>query len=215
MARIALIAGLVVAGALTGGIGWGLEAAFIGASVGATIGGLIGQVAFPLRLPNQFGPRLNDLTLSSSTNGAAIPIPYGTFRYAGNIIWSPGLKEHVKTTKHSSKGGPSYSSTDYTYTASFATAWGEGPGTILKIWFDSKIGYDATGVTPAGYPVPTFYPGDELQNPSPLIQGDKGVNVTPAFRGLIYAVWEDLPLADFGNRIPNLQALVAASIGRL
>jgi hypothetical protein len=56
------------------------------------------------------------------------------------------------------------------------------------------------------YKTPTFYPGDEFQTPDPLIQGSEGANVTPAFRGICYAVWENLPLLNFGNRIPNMRA---------
>jgi hypothetical protein len=216
MAKIALIIGLGVAGFFTGGLAWAAEgtafavgAAMTGLSIGLTAGNILGGLLFPMQLPNQVGPRLNDLTVSTSTNGSAIPIGYGTFRFAGNIIWSPGLQEHSKTTKQGGKGGPSYSSTTYTYTASWATTWGEGPATILKIWFDSKIGYDATsGSNIATYPAPTFYPGNEAQMPDPLIQGMVGVNKTSAFRGLVYAVWEDFLLTDFGNRIPNQQALV-------
>lgn len=272
-------------GAFTGGLGWfGFTAsaghALLGFSIGFTAGQALGSVLFPMKLPNQEGPRLSDLTVSSATNGAPIPIGYGPYRFAGNIIWSPGLVEHSKTTKHSSKGGPSYSSTEYTYTCSFAVSFGESYGVtpadrfgdIAKIWFDSKVTYDTsvatlgityrgnydsgthynlndivtysngknykciwpagtTGITPTfkwfgwqywsyysgsiadiefqKYPAPTIYHGTETQDPDPIIQGIEGVNATPAFRGLIYVVWEDFPLADFGNRVPNIQALVS------
>lgn len=391
MARIALTIGAAVAGAfisvVTGGLGafavgaWATDI-IAGLAVGAAIGNAAGGLIFPVKLPNQFGPRIADLSVSTAVNGAPIPFGYGIYRFAGNIIWSPGLKEHSKTTKHSAKGGPSYSSTDYTYTASFAMAFGESYGTpstrfgdILKVWFDTKVIYQTsqldlvpslplhdissasggfgrtfmleipaaahsgitslkfscesgtTGMTigkafvkrtdggsptfkssvaatfnggstscivpgstiqtsdrvvvnaangedvyilvylEAGweiryvnigisnpvdgiaywsasdldhtadadnrwsggvgspsnwflftgpltisntskYPSPTIYHGTETQNPDPLIQGVEGASKTPAFRGLIYAVWEDFPLADFGNRIPNIQALV-------
>lgn len=58
----------------------------------------------------------------------------------------------------------------------------------------------------AYYPPPTIYPGDEAQLPDPLIQASEGVGNTPAFRGNCYAVWENFPLANFGNRIPNIRA---------
>ena len=44
--------------------------------------------------------------------------------------------------------------------------------------------------------------------PDPTIQANNGVGATPAFRGLVYAVWENMPLATFGNRVPNLRAQV-------
>jgi hypothetical protein len=279
VAKIALIAGMALAGAalsvMTGGLGTfaiGAWAADIiaGASVGASAGALLGNIIFPTRT-NMTGPNLNNLLVTTATNGSPIPIPYGEYRYASNIIWSPGLTENTVVTSSSSKGGPTTSSTAYFYSGSFAAAWGEGPATILKIWFDSKVVFDITGLATwhanttyasgsvivdsngnqqlcstagttgssnpdwrttistsgqttgsgttqwtyieVGYPAPTFYPGDEAQYPDPLIQSFEGVNATSGYRGICYAVWEDFPLADFGNRIPNSQGLVQATLG--
>ena len=65
----------------------------------------------------------------------------------------------------------------------------------------------------SNYPAPTIYTGTNTQNPDPLIQGNEGTDVTPGFRGIIYAVWENFLLTDFGNRIPNIQALVQFGTG--
>lgn len=213
MARIALTIGMAALGAgigvLTGGIGFGL-------AVGMFAGQLMGSLIFPVKLPNQIGPRLADLTVSGATAGTNIPIGYGTFRLAGCIIWSPGIVEHSKTT-HSGKGMPSYSSTTYSYTVSFAVSFGESYGTtpstrtgrIRKIWFDSKVVFDDTGGTNnSRRPVPRMYPGSETQMPDPLIQGTLGAAACPAYRGLIYAVWENFDITDWGNRVPNVQALI-------
>jgi hypothetical protein len=376
MAKIALTVAGVVAGAVIGyflppaGLAtW--EAVIGGAMMGGSIGTSVGGLAFPAHYQ---GPTLNDLSVSSSANGVSIPFGYGLYRLAGNIIWCPGLVQHSKT--QSAKGGPS--STTYNFTASFACAFGEGPGKIRKIWGDSKVIYDETaggyyptkyvpgailgcggligaftddlgnvieivilgngpwalevpeGATrlqagvnlnyyagvgggwniqygylhsaqsvmwipgnalpwesfgtlnaayafghdgggppivvmadltpgqcvvgsygsglvypyeqqinstasntsnpnpgfncggdpanitgsqlgPTQYPdyqAPTIYPGDEGQMPDPTIQANEDAALTPAFRGLIYCVWEDFPLDNFGNRIPNLRALV-------
>jgi len=56
------------------------------------------------------------------------------------------------------------------------------------------------------YPAPTIYKGDETQLPDPVIQSTEGAAKTPAFRGMCYAVWENFPLANFGNRVPNVRA---------
>ena len=58
------------------------------------------------------------------------------------------------------------------------------------------------------YAAPTMYPGVEAQEPDAMIQANNGADATPAFRGLCYAVWESMPLATFGNRVPNLRAQV-------
>jgi hypothetical protein len=55
------------------------------------------------------------------------------------------------------------------------------------------------------YPTPTIYPGDEAQDPDPTIQATQGASVTPAYRGICYALFENFPLANFGDRIPNLR----------
>ena len=49
-----------------------------------------------------------------------------------------------------------------------------------------------------------FYPGSEDQAIDPLIASVEGIDRTPAFRGLAIAVFEDLQLAEFGNRLPFL-----------
>ncbi len=57
------------------------------------------------------------------------------------------------------------------------------------------------------------YKGDEGQSADPLIVAKDGD--VPAYRGLGYVVFERLPLADFGNRIPQLSFEVVRAIGRL
>ena len=49
-----------------------------------------------------------------------------------------------------------------------------------------------------------FYYGTEDQQPDPILQSTFGIGLTPAYRGLAYAVFLNLPLQYFGNRIPNL-----------
>ena len=48
------------------------------------------------------------------------------------------------------------------------------------------------------------YPGDEAQLPNPLIQADKGADVTNAFRGFRYVVFVDFPLLIANNSVPNI-----------
>lgn len=61
------------------------------------------------------------------------------------------------------------------------------------------------------YGAPQIYPGAELQLPDPDIQAAEGITNTPAFRGLCYAKWTKFPLANFGNRIPNIRAQLKSS----
>jgi hypothetical protein len=57
--------------------------------------------------------------------------------------------------------------------------------------------------------------GSAGQDVDPLIAAAEGVASTPAYRGLAYAVFEDMPLADYGNRIPNLTFEIIADAGPL
>ena len=164
---------------------------------------------FPHKGPTIEGPRLGDLSVSSSAYGMPIPILYGTMRVAGNMIWSSGIREHRHKQKVG-KGGGGQTNISYTYTASFQIAFGEGPADdVLRIWADSKLIYDKT-TTSAGTTKPgvkfRFHPGSETQLPDPLVQAHVGASRTPAHRGLVTIVFEDLALADFGNRIPNISA---------
>jgi hypothetical protein len=235
MARIALIAGMAVAGAvlsvMTGGLGAFAVGAWIpdimaGLAAGAAVGQTIGSLVFQPRLN---GPRLADTQIMNSTNGAPIPFGYGGFRISGQVIWSSGIVEtETNQSQSGGKGGMfSPTTTVYTYTISVAIAFCEGPATITRIWGDSKLIYDTTskgavssdtldtglqntskGDTGAQTTVviPIIYQGSSTQMPDPTIQASEGIDQTPAFRDLCYIVYNDLPLADFGNRLPNIRA---------
>src|SRR5690606_18891335 len=110
------------------------------------------------------------------------------------------------------KGGgrSTQTSISYSYFASFALSFGEGPAEdVLRIWADGKLIYDKTGSSP-DVAKPNlrfrFYPGNETQLPDPLIEAQVGADRAPAHRGLCVIVFEDLALADYGNRIPNITA---------
>jgi hypothetical protein len=111
MARLALtIAGAVLGAALafeTGG-----ASIIVGMQLGALAGGIIGTLAFPAKGTKTFGPRVNDLQISSSAPGTVIPRLWGSMRLGGQIIWGQGLKEVATSTSQSAKGGPSVSQTN-------------------------------------------------------------------------------------------------------
>ena len=76
----------------------------------------------------------------------------------------------------------------------------------MRIWADGKP-LDLSGLTVR------IYTGSEDQTPDALIVAKEGN--APAYRGLAYVVFERLPLADFGNRIPQLSFEIMRPIGRL
>lgn len=180
-------------------------AAAIGGRLGGAIGGIFDGSLGSSKTQHREGPRLAELGVQSSTYGKMIPIVYGTVRMGGNIIWSRPIKE-VATTTTSSAGGAggkggggktSQSTTTYSYFITLAVSVCEGPiDEMLRIWADAKQ------LDLSQYSL-RIYTGDEDQLPDSLMQSFDGAERTPAYRGQAYAVFEDFPLADFGNRIPN------------
>ena len=202
MAVLALgIAGAAGAGALGLAPAWGWLA-----------GTVLGSALFPQRLPAQHGPRLGDLTVTTSTYGVPIARGFGTVRIAGNMIWSSGIREvETRQNRRVGKGGQRQTTVAYSYVASFAIAFGRGPAEgVVQIFADGKLIFDVTrdGFLSKGITV-RFHPGTDSQLPDPLIQAERGIENTPAHRDLVYVVFEDLPLADYGNRIPQISAVIA------
>ena len=183
----------------------------IAGAIGAIAGSVLDRMLFTQSQHYQ-GPRLSDLSVQTSTEGASLPIVFGTMRLAGNVIWSTGLTEIATTEEQgggSGGGGSSY--TTYSYTTDCAVAICEGTITgIRRIWADTKLIYDVSETATAGTLVASsssyaagirIYDGSETQLEDPLIQAVEGS--APAYRGTAYIVFEDLRLGDFGNRLPN------------
>ena len=180
----------------------------LGGPVGGAIGALIGQSLDQEILgPSRRGPRVGDLSVQSSSYGTQIPRVYGTMRVAGSVVWATDLVESNQTT--GAKGQPD---TTYSYSVSFAVALSSRPlSSIGRIWADGKLLRGTEG----DFKVSTtfrFYEGGEDQAIDPLIGSVEGIANTPAYRGLGLAVFEDLELADYGNRIPFLTFEVLADL---
>ncbi len=183
---------------------------------GGPIGGLIGTAIGGALDRNVFGgsgrPRERGRTanpaLQSATYGEPIPIIVGRMRTAGNLIWSSGIAERSATSGGSKSSGPT--STSFSYAASFAVGLVAGPiAGIGRVWADGKLirASDGTFMTPT---VMRLHAGSADQLVDPLIAAAQGPAGTPAFRGMAYVVFEDMPLGDYGNRIPNLTFEVMA-----
>lgn len=205
---------LSTAGASAGKAIFGAAGAIAGRLVGAIAGNAIDRALFGNRQEvSQEGPRLADLEVMASTAGAPIPRVYGRARLSGQIIWATNLEEVVNTASQTGGGKgmgnvtAATSATTYSYFANFAVGLCEGPiGSVLRIWADGKP-LDQSGLT-----IRT-YTGEETQSPDPLIVAKEGD--VPGYRGLAYVVFERLPLASFGNRIPQLSFEVLRPVGRL
>lgn len=184
----------------------------IGGPIGAMLGGLIGQSVdreLLFKPKGREGPRLTELKVQTSSYGTPIPKLFGTLRVAGSVIWATDLIEHRH--REGGKGRPT--TTSYSYTASFAVALSARPVlSVGRIWADGKLLRGAAGDWKArtGF---RLHLGGEEQVPDALIASAEGIALAPAHRGIAYAVFEDLELADFGNRIPSLTFEVVADAG--
>ncbi len=200
--QIIQIAG-TIASIYTGNPAWALAA------------NAVATAYFPPEGPGIEGPRLNDLKSQSSTYGSPIPIVYGRARLAGTLIWIKDNKliEVRTVTEEGGKGGGGATQevTTYQYFGSFAVAICEGEITgIRKIWADNVLIYDISdgqsvmsvlGTQQISDRI-TAYTGTATQEPDSLIEAD--VTTAPAYRGVAYVVFDQLPLEKYGNRLPNM-----------
>lgn len=183
----------------------------VGGPVGGSIGALIGQqIDARIFAPSgREGPRLKDLTLSTSSYGQPIPRQFGRMRAGGTIIWSTNLIEN-RQQQTSGKNQPS--ATVYSYSASFAVALSSTPiDRVGRIWADGNLLRGAQDDLKVGGGL-RIYRGFGDDPVDPLIAADKGA-LAPAFRDCAYAVFENLELGEYGNRIPALSFEIFADGG--
>lgn len=181
----------------------------VGTAVGGPIGGAIGALlgrgldqAVLFKPGRREGPRLAELQVQTSSYGTPVPQLFGTMRVAGTVIWATDLRETV----HKSGGGKGQPSVrTYSYSVSFAVALSSARAvSVGRIWADGNLLRGEAGDFKSALGAFRFHDGGEGQVADPLIAAAEGIGVTPAHRGMAYAVFEDLALEDFGNRIPSL-----------
>ncbi|MEE9272470.1 MAG: glycoside hydrolase/phage tail family protein [Robiginitomaculum sp.] len=141
------------------------------------------------------GPRLDILHIQSSRDGAPMPRIFGKARIAGQVIWAAKVKEIAKEESVGGKGGGPRSR-QYSYTLSFAIGLCEGEVlSVERIWANGKI-LKLKDLNMR------LYKGTQTQMPDPLIAEIEGGDI-PAFRRTAYMVFEDMPIDDFGGRMPQ------------
>lgn len=206
---------LGAAGGLIGGALFGPIGAVAGRALGAIGGSVIdGALLGGNRARRVEGPRLTDLDVMASTDGAPLPRVYGRARLAGQVIWATKLLEVKKEETQSigGKGGslsPKVTTTTYTYYGNFAVALCEGPvSRIGRIWADGKL-VDTKRLQLS------FHLGGGDEAPDPWIEAKQGAIGTPAYRGVAYVVFQNLELTDYGNRLPQITVEVERAVGDL
>ena len=123
MATIVLQAAGAAVGTMLGGPIGGM----IGRALGAVAGSFIDQQMFGTSRTVK-GPRLSDLRVMTSSEGAPVPRLWGRMRVAGQVIWATDFEERRQTESQGGKGGGGRRNKvkTYSYYANFAVALCEG-----------------------------------------------------------------------------------------
>lgn len=179
----------------------------VGTAIGGPIGGAIGAALGQRVDAAIFGPkpregaRLKELQVQTSSYGSRVPAIFGVMRVAGTVIWATDLLER-RTKSGGGKGRPS--TINYSYTVSMAVAVSSRPiARIGRIWADGNLVRGSAGDLKVDTQL-RIYTGHGDQPVDPLIASAERSGHCPAHRGVAYAMFEDLQLADYGNRIPSL-----------
>lgn len=183
----------------------------VGAIIGRAAGALAGSVVDRALIggSTERGPRLSTARIPGADEGTAINRVYGTVRIGGTLIWATRFEEEVTSERTGGKSTSGPRVETFRYFANLAVGLCEGPvACVRRVWADGKE-IDLTTVAMR------FYPGDEAQQPDPLIEAKQGAGMAPAYRGLAHVVFERLPLDAYGNRIPLLQFEVVRPVGEL
>lgn len=139
---------------------------------------------------------VTDLQVQTSTQGAVVPVVYGTQRVTGNLIWYGDFKAIPQYSSSSSGGGGKggggggdQTVSDYTYQSAFAFAVGSGAAVdVGRIWWEKNI-YSLANLpgnaillsgsldqSPWSY-LSSAHPGQDLNYPGLVYVGMSGVNL--------------------------------------
>lgn len=211
MAQLVIAAaGAAIGGAIAPGVvALGLTGSAIGWGVGSVIGAAFG--------PKQrsFGPRLDDLKVTGTEYGQAIPWIAGHPRLPGQIWWASERREISTTTEVGKGGGSSYTTYTYVVDVLYGLADVEAAG-VSRIWLNGKLIWSSladattetleTSATTDQWSRLTVYTGDAAQMPDPTYEA--AVTDAPAYRGRLTVFIEGLQLGSSGS-LPNLTFEVA------
>lgn len=176
-------------------------------SVGRYAGRLLGSYLDNLNYEPEEYYKFNNIrdsfSLSTATYGQAIPLIFGSACVSAKIIWASQIKEIQRhSVEEEYFKEPKYLNIsriktirniiDCEYYVSLALCLCEGEITeIARCWANGQP-FDLKNYNFR------LYKGCEEQLPDPLLG-----SAAPAFRGLAYIVFEDLPLKDFNNCLPD------------
>jgi hypothetical protein len=198
MATLLLSAAGAALGGASGISAFGLSGMVLGRAAGATIGRVIDQRLLSSGSEPVEHGRVDRFRFTGAGEGGPVARVYGRMRLGGQVIWATRFIETATTSGGGGKGAPPQPrTTTYSYSVSLAVAICEGPiARVGRIWADG-VELDRQAVTLR------LHRGEADQLPDPLMEAVEGLGEVPAYRGIAYAVFEDLDLTPFGNRVPQ------------
>lgn len=201
---------LQAAGTALGSFLGGPIGGMLGRAAGAVAGSLIDSAIFSTGTRSIDGPRLRETSGLAASEGAPIPRVYGRAKLGGQLIWATRFEEVLTTTVRSGGGGKGggqrVRQRGFNYFANLAIAICEGEiSFVRRVWADGRE-IDVSAITMR------VHRGGQDQLPDALILAKEGVDHAPAYRGTAYVVFERLPLADYGNRIPQFSFEVVCAL---
>ena len=166
----------------------------LGRFLGNNLGKLIeNQILYSNESDDYYNNNFIEEKIKFQDYGKPIDLIFGQCRIFGNIIWALPVEEKEVNVSIL----PNCEETANRFFANFAVALCEGiMDDVNTVWLDDET----VDLSNFKYRI---YQGTETQNPDPLIVLHEGETKTPAFRGLAYIVFENLPLETFDNKIPN------------
>ena len=181
----------------------------IGSAIGTAAGALAGYVVDRALIDGTRrieGPRLAGARPFTAEEGAPLPRVYGVARLGGTLIWATRFKE-TRRTRRQGKLGPKLTEYSYFANVAFARCEGEIAG-VRRVWADGReVDRETIELR--------VHLGSEVQVLDPLIAAKQGADNAPAYRGVAYAVVENLDIGEYGNRIPQMQFEVIRPVGEL
>ena len=169
------------------------------------------------------GSRVDDLKAIGSKYNEGVPLAFGLNRLPMNVVWARPLREERVTTTQKTGGGgkgggggTKITTVNYYYYATFGGVLARGvQNRPLRIWFDKRLVWEA----PAGQRVLSgalggggnfeFLTGAADQNPPTIAEAYLGVGNTPGYRGSCTMFFHNVPVEQYGNRIPSVEVEVA------
>lgn len=175
----------------------------IGRYAGRFIGGFLDEKWLVReKVKHRFLNVKDSFRILAAKYGSPIPLIFGSAAVPGQIIWIDKIQEKRQTFSRNSlikarHLSIEYQNTEIEYSASFAMALCEGEIIdIGRVWNEEQV------IDLAKYNY-RLYKGSKDQLADPYIVC-KSSTPAPAYRDLAYIVFENLPLADFEDRVPSL-----------